>query len=238
MLRAEGPSRGYAMSRQRGLPEHVVRRRPMGAKEQGRAVHTTAGWPSALRNPVGRCMRSPESLLSRLGTLRMSPFRWGGHVHGRLSEVSDDRAAQPKTSWGRWCRTTIGHSAALAPRSPAYCSSHREGAGIPLCQCLRPCGGNGSGDVLLLPWRARPLCAGTRPVLVRLLSGGTVGLPQQPGRYSACRGLGGTNRLLDPAKALYASDGWGGKPEHLRRDLGRLPAHLGERINRVGHRVL
>ena len=48
---------------------------------------------------------------------------------------------------------------------------------------------------------------------------------------------GGTIRLLDAVKAVYAAGGWGGKPEHLRTNLGRLLAQMGERIDRGVYRV-
>ncbi len=103
----------------------------MRVKRQGSAVHGTAGWPGALPGPARRCTRSPESLQSRPGALRMSkPLRCSGHVHGRQSEGSDDRAAQPKTLRGRWCERTIAHPGALPPKPPAYRSGHREGEGV------------------------------------------------------------------------------------------------------------
>ena len=209
-------------------------------KRQGSAVHGTAGWPGALRGPARRCTRSPESLQSRPGAPRMSkPVRCAGHVHGRLSEDSDDRAAQPKTLRGRWCGRPIAHRGALQPEPPACRSGHREGAGVLLCPRLRHCGGSESGDVSLSPGEpARPAPA---PGLCHLdLSAVDVSgcRCDRAGILLLAGGSVGTIRLLDAVKAVYASDGWGGKPEHPRTGLCRLPARLGERMDRGGHRVL
>ena len=118
----------------------------MRVKRQGSAVHGIAGWPGALPGPARRCTRSPESLQSRPGALRMSkPLHCSGHVHGRESEGSDDRAAQPKTLRGRWCERTIAHPGALPPKPPAYRSGHREGEGVLLCPCPRHYGDTEGG---------------------------------------------------------------------------------------------
>ncbi len=49
---------------------------------------------------------------------------------------------------------------------------------------------------------------------------------------------GGTIRLLDAVKAVYAAGRWRGKSQHLRTNLGRLLTEMGERIDRGVYRVL
>ena len=107
-----------------------------------------------------------------------------------------------------------------------------ERTGELLCSCLGHCGGNESGGVSLFPgvsaYLAPTLDLYYLDFSVEALSG----------RHRMRAGIllltgesVGTIRLFDAVNAVYAVDRWLRGSEHLRTDLGRLLAQIGERID-------